>query len=69
MARSTAVARLEIPEAGTPQASGDGQQASPLLMSIRKLVSHQDALESKGGLMSTPSADAGASSCRLIVAV
>ena len=69
VASSAAVTPLEIPEAGTPQASGDSQQVSPLLMSIKKLVRHQDTLESGGGLMSTPSADTGVSSCRLIVAV
>ena len=66
MASSAAVTPLEIPEAGTPQASGDSQQVSPLLMSIKKLVSQQDALEAGGGLMS---ADAGVSPCRLVVAV
>lgn len=59
MGQGIALPHLELPEAqaATPEGNANGQQISPLLMSIKKLVSHQDAIESEGSLTHTPAAD------------
>lgn len=59
MGHGIAIPYLDIPEAQavTPEGSASGQQISPLLMSIKKLVSHQDAIESEGSLAHTPAAN------------
>ena len=59
MCEVTAVTPLEIPdlEAATPEGSATGQQVSPLLMSIKKLVSQQAAVEPEGSFGMTPATE------------
>ncbi len=53
------MAQLEIPdsEAVTPEGRAGAQQISPLLMSIKKLVSQQAAVESEHSLAITPGSE------------
>ena len=57
--QSAPLAQLEIPdsEVVTPEGSAGAQQVSPLLMSIKKLVSQQAAVESEHSLAITPGSE------------
>ena len=63
MVEHSAPVQLEIPETqpATPRGSSDGQQASPLLMSIKKLVHHQEAVECAAVASGTSEASASSS--------
>lgn len=60
MCEVSEITPLEIPdlEVATPEGSVNGQQVSPLLMSIKKLVSQQEvAGESEGSFGMTPATE------------
>ena len=63
MVEHSGLRQLKIPETqpATPQGSADGQQASPLLMSIKKLVNHQEAIEGAAVASGSPAATANSS--------
>ena len=67
MVEHSAPVQLEIPETqpATPQGSVDGQQASPLLMSIKKLVHHQEAVEGAALASGSPEASAKSSGAEI----
>ena len=61
MCIGSALTPLDIPDSdnniATPEGSSSAQQLSPLLMSIKKLVSHQAAVESEASPVATPAAE------------